>query len=177
MSRLPRKLRRLALPLLAAPLMSGCVLLSDAVNPNLLTQIGLDPNTIFPSAGTVIVVFNNQTQFPVTFYVYQAQEPSDLAVDGTNVARLVDPNTTRNSVLDCPLGVISPGVLDANFEPQTLAATVFNGQGTDVDYLGAALISGRDFTCGDVIEIRVIAAAAGDQQDAFAVAVRVLPGT
>ncbi|MBL8880904.1 MAG: hypothetical protein JNG88_17460 [Phycisphaerales bacterium] len=177
MSRISHKFRRLALPVLATPLLSGCVLLSDAINPTLLTQVGLDPNTIFPSPGAVIVVFNNQTQFPVLFYAFQAQEPADLAVDATNMSLLVDPATTRNTVLDCPIGVVSPGVLGPTFEPETLAATVFNGQGTDVDYLGAALISGRDFACGDVIEIRVTAGAGGDQQQAFAINVFVLPGT
>jgi hypothetical protein len=178
MLRIRSSTRKLAIIGLAVPLLSGCVVLSDVINPNLLVSLGFDPNTILPPTGTVIVVFNNQTQFPVTFYAFQAQEPNDLRVDAANLSLTVDPNATRNDVLDCPVGVISPGVLDNDFNPDPLAATVFTGQqGVDLNYAGAPLLSGRDYTCGDVIEIRVTAGAAGgDAQQAFAVTVRVLPG-
>jgi hypothetical protein len=67
-----------------------------------------------------------------------------------------------------------------DFTTGTTAVIVADASGgtTEVTYNGAPLISGVDFLCGDVVEIRVINL--GAQQDAgggnYAIRVQVYPG-
>src|SRR5262245_726215 len=77
-----------------APLF-GCVIAADLVNPGFFGSFGLDPGTVTPPAGRVIVAYNNQTQFVARFHV--------LALDSTQTNGFeqtgdVDANGVGNSV-------------------------------------------------------------------------------
>jgi len=155
----------------------GCAVLSDLLAPGLALELGLDPRTITGDQGVVLVAFNNTTQFPATFYAFAAINAEDLTAGSRNFSAVVDPGEQQNEALDCPVGALAPGSLDATFQVDTLAATVAGTAGTEtvnaaVAYEGPLLVSGNAFVCGDMIEITLVAT--GD--DTFAVSVRVVPG-
>ncbi len=158
----------------------GCAVVSDVLSPNLLASLGIDPATVVAPQGVVIVAFNNQTQFPADFQAWEAKNARDLRQQSRNFVVHVEAGKQGNEVLDCPIGVISPGSLDATFAPQAQAVTVWttsqgNTQSTQVAYAGQPLEVGTAFQCGDVIEITLVAAAAqqGGQQ-AFQLLVQVI---
>ena len=157
----------------------GCALAASALNPNLLSQLGFDPNTIFPSTGTVIVVFDNQTSSVVVFNVWYADDPVAFTGSSHNISIPVDPTSTDNEVLNCPVGGLAPGTLGADFKPTTDAAVVQTGA-TPVAYNGATLISGRDFECGDVVIVHLTQQAGqsgqGGTTNPYAITVQVVPG-
>jgi len=161
----------------------GCTMIVDAFAPGLATNLGLDPATIKPTQGVVLVSFNNTTRFPTEFFAYEMG-----AQDSPNTWRSfsaeVAGGEVQNEVLDCPVEVISPGSVGADLSIDTTAAvgggTATTGTGTEtvtftVAYEGPPLVSGRTFTCGDVIEIRLSQTGTADQAD-FVVSVRVIPG-
>jgi hypothetical protein len=45
-----------------------------------------------------------------------------------------------------------------------------------VNYTGTPLVSGRDFRCGDVIEVRLVQVGDGGEEANFAIQVQVLAG-
>ncbi len=135
----------------------GCMMAMDMLNPDVFSAFGIDPGTIYPSPGTVIVLFTNSTNALAFFTAFEAADAADLSRDARNFSVDVDPVSSRNEVLTCPVGVVAPGSLDAAFAIQTQAVTVFDAAGTtNVDYNGAPLTSPHDFSCGDVIEIQLI---------------------
>ena len=149
-----------------ALLSAGC---GDLLNPNLLMQFGIDPNAFTTPTGTVIVMFNNNSAGQATFHAFVAADSADLSQDSRNFSVEVPAGKSRNEVLTCPAGEVGPGSLGANFDIQTLAVDVLTaGAATSVDYLGAPLISPRDFACGDLIVIEL-------NQDATAITVQVIP--
>ncbi len=160
----------------------GCTILSDLLAPSLPLQLGLDPSTISPQQGVVLVAFNNTTQFPATFFAFEAANAQNLSASARNFSALVDAGQQQNEVLDCPVGVVAPGSLSATFTPETLAATVAGTAGTtttvaQVAYAGPLLEAGHAYTCGDLIEITLSSTGGtGGAQAGYAISVRVIPG-
>ncbi len=137
---------------------AGCTLISDVLNTGLATQFGLDPATIFASQGTVLVAFRNNTRFPATFSAFKATDASDYSRGGRNFSVPVAANDVGNEVLECPVGVISPGALGLGFAfDGTAAVTIETDTGVQtVAYAGDPLVAGQAFTCGDVVELRLL---------------------
>lgn len=162
------------LPLLVP--LAGCFVVTDLVNPGVLSAIGLDPAVIIPSQGRLVIVFNNATQYAVTnMYALVADDVSavvdgaiTLGTDGVSEVSADEfaANETRMLILECPVAIVSPGG----------AALVIDGAVTLPTYAGSLMVSGRDYRCGDVIEIRVTQVADVGTEGAFAIQVRVLAG-
>jgi hypothetical protein len=167
--------------------------LGDLFDSSFLSSLGLDPALVSSSNGTVIVVFSNETTAPAQFFAFEQADASDPNRGARNFTQEVPAGQTRNEVLECPLGIVGPGTLDATFNPDTVGATVFTttagtaGGGTttnavDVDYAGSVLFSGTDFHCGDVIKITLkqtttgTTTGGGQQQTQFTLSVELLPG-
>ena len=146
----------------------GCVFAADLVNPGFLAAAGFDPGTIIPSQGTVVIVFNNATQYPVTNMFASV---ADILSGGVEDPRLVSAtdmvaNETRAMVVDCPVDVVAPGG----------ASVVVEGAVTEVIYGGSLMVSSEDYRCGDVIEIRVVQVGDAGADAAFVLQVQVLAG-
>jgi hypothetical protein len=159
----------------------ACGLVSDALAPGLAQQIGLDPASIKPQQGTVIVAFNNTTRYPATFFAYQSADATDLTRSSRNFSADIAAGKVGNEVLDCPVGLIAPGSLDSTFNPAGVAASLAGVAGStvalaEVAYFGNSVISGSSFSCGDVIEIR-LSAGGTTEAPTFAITVRVIPGS
>ena len=175
-----RKAKRPARPTALAGLVlvaaGGCGLLVDFFDPDLAGRLGLDPATVKPQQGTVIVAFANSTRYPAAFNAYWSRDANNLAGYSRNFSVDVPSGNVRNEVLECPVGVVSPGSLDSTFTPSALAVVVqAAGEAEEVQYAGPPLISGDGFFCGDVIEIRLSAIGTGDTAT-YAVSVRVIRG-
>ncbi len=150
----------------------GCTIPLDLFNPALFGQLGLDPNTLRPPTGSLIVFFENNTELPVAFFAYESVNPADLTQDTRNFVVQVDPNESRNEVLECPVQLISLGTVDQEGGVGTVGATVLTDGGQmDVEYTGVALESGVTYRCGDVIAVSL-----NDAGGVFTLAVRILPG-
>jgi len=147
---------------------SGCLIAADLVSPGFVSALGLDPGVFFPSRGMVVVSFTNNATSPATFYAFESVDATDLTRQSRNFSVTVDPGETRNEVLICPVGLISLGTLDANFQPDDVGARAGDD---DITYTGAALVGGRDFDCGYLIVVRLIPVA-GE----LSLSVQVLPG-
>lgn len=155
-----KSVRRLVTTVLGVLLLSvlGCSIAADALNPAILSSLGIDPGTIIPSPGVIVVAFNNESSAPGEFYAFESVSAQDLSIDSRNFSLPVDPFETRNEVIECPVGMVSPGSLTDAFAFQGLAATMETNTGeVTVTYEGTPLIAGQDFSCGDLIEIRVSA--------------------
>lgn len=158
----------------------GCAIGADVFSPGLFSALGLDTYRLQPAQGTVIVNFHNETPFVVGFYAFESADSVDFTQDSRNITVSVDPGQQRNELVDCPVDIISPGGLDADFMYTTLAAQVFevdaNGgvQTQDVAYAGQFLRFNVEFNCGDVIDITAIVDPAADS--GYRLVVRVVPG-
>lgn len=179
MRRRPIVINKLVWAAFALPFLTGCAVFSDAINPNLITSLGFDPNSILSPRGTVIIVFNNETTAVANFFAYYADGELATATQSSGIATSVDPNSTKNQVLECNgVAIISPGQLGNETAATAVAAEVIGAQNAvQVNYTGSILRQGIDYTCGDVVEIRLVAAGGTDQQQAYAIIVRVLPGS
>jgi len=181
----PRVIRRVLLGLVCVPL-AGCMIASDLVNPDILSQLGLD--SAYASQGVVLVAFNNTTRYPAYFTAFYSQSATDLTVKARNFGALVEAHATRNEVLPCPVGLVSPGILGSDYSVSTLAATIdattTTTSGTEsvtaeVAYDGTPVQVGVAFFCGDVVEIRLTeqtTSSDGTTQSSFVISVRVIPG-
>jgi hypothetical protein len=159
---------------------AGCALLVDALAPSLPLQLGLDPATIKPQQGVVIVAFNNTTQFPAEFFAYEIANVRDTRTTSRNFSATVEAGQQQNEVLDCPVDRLAPGSLDASFAPVTTAVNVSGAAGgqavaATVAYTGPVLEANNAYNCGDLIEIRLSATGTGTNPT-FSVAVRVIRG-
>ncbi len=143
--------------LLLAP--TGCGVALDALNPAFFAGLGFDPGTIFPPAGVVIVSFTNNTGNDATLYAFESRATilEEYSRGARNFFIQADAGESRNEVIDCPVGTISFGSLDASFAPDDLAIVVADGE---VTYEGAPLINGSDFQCGDLIDVQLYAGGA-----------------
>ncbi len=187
--RMARSWRWVILGLMLVPI-GGCGVIVDVLNPGLLVDLGLDPATIIPQPGTVIVAFHNTTPYTATFFAYESVDTVDLSQSSHNFSTVVGADEVKNEVLECPVGQIAPGSLAADFTPDTLAAAVrvvTADQQTqtvelvDVEYAGDPLVSGIAFTCGDLVELRLVVATTaadnqGGTQQQFRMVVQVIPG-
>lgn len=155
----------------------GCAVAADIFNPGLLSSVGLDPAALTPSRGSIIITFTNNLTTQAVFYSVVATNANDLAADSRVISTLVDPGQTVNEVVECPVGVFFPGQLTDAFARDPAALTVVggDGNGSDVNYDNAPLISNRDFNCGDLIAISANATGGGDQ-NGVAIAIRIIPG-
>ena len=172
--------RRVLFGLLAGSLLvslvGGCVVVADLLDPSLAGQLGL---TAGGTQGVIVVAFNNTTSFPATFEAFVSRDATDLTRDSRNFSSAVAAGDVANEVLECPVGVVSPGSLDASFARDGVAAVVTTDSGTeDVTYAGPVL-SGTDISCGDLVEIRLVQTSAGTGDtatSAFRIVVVVIPG-
>ncbi len=166
----------------AALPLGGCALGLDLLDPGLPIELGLDPDSFKTQQGVVIVVFNNTTQFPVTFQAFEGVEvgAGDSVSEARNFSIDVNAGEDLNQVLDCPVEVISPGTLAADStltNRGTVAATVFTATNVlQIQYVSEPLRSGLAYSCGDVIEFRLVQAGAGENEQQYGLVIRVLPG-
>lgn len=156
--------------LLCVVALTGCAVVTDMINPDLLTSFGIDPQTVFRSEGSVIIAFKNSTAYPAPYMgvittdsVYTDLETADLTDETVDLRDVYDlpAGETRTLVVDCPIYWIMPG-------------TAFGSTGEGVEevaYAGYPLVDGYEFQCGDVIEVELIQGTA-----ALAQRVRVIPG-
>jgi hypothetical protein len=175
-----------AFGLLAAMLalvVPGCTLGVDVLNPNALAFLGIDPAFVTPPPARVIVAFNNDTDFQASFFVAVSDDTRDPTSNAQGIPGVLDAGDAIANVLECPVGVITPGAPSADFSTDTVATqvSVVGADGTelvDVTYTGSPLVFGRDFRCGDVIEVRLVQTEAVDdtQQADFQLRLTVIPG-
>lgn len=151
----------LALVIAVTP-MFGCAIAGDVFNSDLLGVFGLDPATVIPDPGRVVIAYHNATTGVASF----SSAVSDDTLDPTSNAKsIISSNLlageTRAMVVDCPVGVITPGAPATDFSTGTTAAFVVTeaGELVEVAYNGFPLVSGNDFGCGDVIQVRVVESA------------------
>jgi hypothetical protein len=163
------------LPLLLP--LAGCFFVTDLINPGVLSAVGFDPATIIPPAGRTLVSFVNGTQFEADFVAIATSDPVVTAGTYTRGSAAVPSNETKVIPFDCPVAVIWPGDINEDFTLSPAAVTVVtDGGDVELQYTGSALESGRDFVCGDVIEVRLVQVGEGAAADDFEIRVRVLPG-
>jgi len=131
-------------------LAGGCVIASDLVNPQFFALLGLDPSTILPGEGSIIVAFVNNSDATARFFAYEAVDLNDAR----NFSVDVPPNSMRNEVIDCPVTVLTPGMITAEGTPDTTAVQLLDTeQAVAVAYNGSTLlVAGQHFECGDLIE-------------------------
>lgn len=166
---------------LLACLTFGCSVVTDALNPDFLAQMGFDPATIVPPKGRVVVVFNNQTSFPASFQITVSDERSDPTSNAQIIqSDVLDSGREQALAFECPIGTLTPGVPAGQAQGQQqeqAAAFVQTGQQpAAVAYTGAPLASQSDFFCGDLIELRLIEIRDEQGNATFQLEVRVLPG-
>ncbi|MBK8915764.1 MAG: hypothetical protein IPM64_14420 [Phycisphaerales bacterium] len=158
----------------AGTLSLGCAFATDIFNPGLLSSVGLDPARFLPAPGSVVVAFTNNLPVGVTFVSIKASDAADLTIGARVIETAVDANSTVSEVLDCPVGLFAPGSLTDDFQRDPLAAFVAAGDGVvEVPYANSVLLSSRDFTCGDLINVQIGPAL---NEAGIAITVRVVPG-
>ncbi len=157
----------------------GCPLVADLMAPGLPLVLGFDPASIVAPQGVVIVAFNNTTRYAAEFYAFEAADARDLTKGARNFSAEVPAGKQQNEVLECPVAIIAPGSLGADFQRVTTAVLV--GGTADaavtaaVPYTGPMLQSGNAYNCGDVIEIR-LSSTGTVESPTFSVSVRVIRG-
>lgn len=169
MTRLLRT-KLLAATMLGLTAASGCALALDLVSPTILSGFGFDPDNVGGPPSKVIIAFTNDTDFPGTFVASVTDNVS--APDPTNtqlLSRDVEAGSTSSVVVECPVAAITPAAFGDGAGAIVLVDDT--GAATAIDFAGSALISGLDFVCGDVIEIRAV-----ESGGALGMFVRVLPG-
>jgi hypothetical protein len=159
---------------------SGCVLASDLLNRDLLLSFGLDPETIVPASGVVLVTLTNNTSTVVEFRVLRADDPDNPAASYDTLDATVLAGETDNKALRCPTGMITlADVGDNDAVDPANAVIVFDAadptQGTAVAYAGAALREGVDYDCGDIVAYEIHETATGANQ-AYEITGQVIKG-
>ena len=152
---------------LLSPLM-GCAMAIDLVSPDFIATLGLDPATVIPSQGRIVIAFKNSTQFTIAeCFVSIAVDNSTSAEDYIRIsARDIAANETRTMLADCPVGIILPGS----------AVVQQDAGGPAVEYGGGAIMCGYDYLCGDVIQVEVVQSGDDTATAAFSIEVKVIPG-
>lgn len=176
-------------PLWAALLLSvmcsaGCVVAADLLNPDLAATLGV---TAVPQrTGSIVVRYSNTSNFSAVFASQWSDDPSDLTSNFASVpSGAVAPNDAFNFVIDCPVGVWQPrgivgGISSNDLNATSATVVVVGADGTvnvlDIPFAGAALQSGTDFLCGDLIEVRLVQIGAGAAATDYVIRVQVIPG-
>lgn len=168
--------------------LAGCGLAVDLFNPAFLQGLGF--STPGSQQGTIIVNFNNQTNFPAVFNGLSGPIAAEPANGSFQFNTPVGPNASSNEVLSCPVRFLTLSELGDDEMLDNIAAVVTTADGDEaVAYQGTMLMSGRDFICGDVINVTLVPAmgggdGGGDDDDgedgedqAFAVIVERIPGS
>lgn len=160
------------------PLIGGCVFATDLVNPDLLTGLGVDVDTVIPPQGRIVVAFNNTTDVNAEMRVATSKNSSTPETDFSVEPIPVAAGEVRSVAYSCPVAVVAPGdSIAENFLTGGIAAVVGVGDNVvEIPYTADLLLSGRDFSCGGVIEIRLIETGGGDNEAGFAIRVQVIPG-
>jgi hypothetical protein len=154
----------------------GCAVVGDLLDPGLAVALGLDPATIKPQQGVVIVAFDNTTRYPAQFFAFESLRADDLTQSSRNFSAEVPAGQVQNEVLDCPVGLIIPGSMGDNFAYDSTAVIVTGPDFAEIKpYNGPPLLSGSSYSCGDLVEIRLSPPPGGGEQG-FVVTVRVIPG-
>lgn len=174
---LRRRWMRAALALVLLPAAS-CALAPELFTDQFLINLGADPAAI--SQGTIILVFENLTEFPADMAASFLPDAQNIFSSSVLTVSLAPFGTS--AVPDfCPIEEIRPGgnvveesqnVADDAMDEdegedpdaedtQAPAAIVFNDpenpmQGVGVPYVNTNLRLGDQYSCGDVIVIRVI---------------------
>jgi hypothetical protein len=160
--------------------LTGCPVAADFFNPSVFTGLGLDPRTITPSQGTLIVLFRNETQSPAVFRAFESSRTSNFtAQNSRNFTVGVEAGESRNEVLDCPIRLFTPGAVDAAGVRDDVAVLTGTAEAAvTVNYEGAILQVGTDYQCGDVIQVTLTEATTGgdNAETNFALIVQVIPG-
>ena len=152
----------------------GCIVAADLFDPSFISSLGIDPITVFPRTGTVIITFSNDTSSTARFRAYEIGDAANPEGNARNFSVDVPAGEVRNEVLDCPVDVISLGTLDASYAATANAATVYATADTEVTYGGSEMQSGSEYECGDVISVRLTQQ--GQESTTFAVSVEIIPG-
>ena len=170
---------------------------TDLFSDDFLIGLGID-SSLAPTAatGTIIVTYSNNTSY-IAVMRFMVEEDAQRVPDGTGQQQYwqhgLDTGESANLVFDCPTDRITPGLEglrtdNIEGEVTTSAATIYQvataDDGTtevtqvEVAYGGSALLSGRDYQCGDVISITVSPQAVLNDSDVpFHIFVQVLPGS
>jgi hypothetical protein len=150
--------------------LTGCAIVTDMINPEFLSSLGLNPEYINRGSGRIVLAFRNSTSNVVLSMGATTADDPYLSLDNVDLAgedfnfwdvENLAAGETRTLVVDCPIYLVLPA-----------AATVLAGEGAEqVEYTGVFLLNEEDYRCGDVIEIEVIQGTTGMTQR-----VRVIPG-
>jgi hypothetical protein len=141
----------------------GCMVGLDLINPDLLTNMGFDVNTLMPPSGTVVVMFVNHSAGQAIFQAFEVPDLNQPSHGSRNFSVQVPPGKSDNEVLTCPLAMVGLGTLGADFASvdssaavivQTTGDTGTSGS-TTIGYAGTPLYSPRDFQCGDLIQVEL----------------------
>jgi hypothetical protein len=161
---------------------AGCTtVVNDLVNPDFLSRMGVDSS----SQGSMLVVFNNQTRYTANMSAFYSSSATDLTKKSRNFSVQVPGKSNKNEVLDCPIGLVMPGTLNADFTVDSATAALVDpgGLAAAVGYDGVPLQSGMAFVCGDLVEIRLSEVAAAVSTDpnavaesSFVISLSVIPG-
>jgi|GEM_PF-895575 len=158
---------------------SGCAIATDVINPDFLVGLGIDPATVIRRQGVVLVAFVNQTSSPADFYAFSIANTADPRRGSRNFSTTVDAQKVRNEVVECPVEIISPGALSADYSVSFAVAAVVHEESNDVQvsYEGVPLQLGESFQCGDVVEISLlqVSGATADAQQNYLITVRRVP--
>jgi len=146
--------------------MPGCFVATDLLNPGILSAVGVDPATVIPSQGRLLITYRNMTSGVAYFTSIVADDLAQAETDPTLVfATEVGASEMQTMVVDCPVGIMSP--IGAGVITDTAVA--------ELTYGGSPLYSGEDYVCGDVIEVRLVETG-GTEGVQYSLEVRVLAG-
>jgi len=158
---------------------SGCAIATDVINPDFLVGLGIDPATVIRRQGVVLVAFVNQTSWPADFYAFSMANTADPRRGSRNFSTSVAAQKVRNEVVECPVEIISPGALTADYSVNFAVAAIVHEESTDatVAYTGVPLRLGESFQCGDVVEISLVrvSGTSADAQQEYVITVRRVP--
>ncbi|MBN2447443.1 MAG: hypothetical protein JXO22_11995 [Phycisphaerae bacterium] len=153
---------------------TGCIVAADLFDPSFVSALGIDPITVYPRTGTIIVTFTNNTTSAAVFRAYEIGDVDNPDGNSRNFSVVVPAGEVRNEVLFCPIDVISLGTLDASYTATNDAATVYAESDTEVTYGGAELQNDSEYECGDVIS--VVLTEQGTDSATYSLSVQVIPG-
>lgn len=156
---------------------AGCAVLTDIIDADLARGLGLTDDRVNPTGGVIIVQFRNNTNAVADGHITWTSNSTTFLTggDGFNWTNL-GPGETSNTVIPCPVGLLTFGEFNDDFTINPIAVEVQTAADmvTAVTYTGDVLIGNRDFECGALIEFTVFPVAG--QENAFAISVEVLPG-
>ncbi|TWT39934.1 hypothetical protein RAS1_43240 [Phycisphaerae bacterium RAS1] len=155
---------------------AGCTVLTDFLDADLARGLGLTDTRVNPTGGVIIVQFRNNTNQVATAHATWTTNTAVFTTggDGFNWNN-IGPGDTSNTVIPCPIGLLTFGEFNDDFTINPVAVELRLGDTvTAVTYAGDILVGNSDFECGALIEMTVFPIVG--QENAFAISVEVLPG-